>query len=279
MTISLKRRTRLTIKVLKSLSDFPLVLEKRLDNAIDRVIKDINIQFNLKTKQANFISTPLAIKIATILWTEDHPRRRRGDKTRKKAATALMMAAFTGGRWIDIHRLKWEDLKKSRTSTILFISAEMRLSKNNLRNEVPQRLTWARPLNDESLDNPITWIQRLWVYQGRPRSGFIFQPENPSTPIERWGDATIKQVRRIASFLNVPKSELPSMHSTRVTMAVTLFNMGTKKHRLNRFMNWKTSRMQERYINTRDSQLAGAPAHQLATISSRDLGRIQKHLI
>ena len=276
MTISLKRRTKLTIKVMKSLSDFPLVLEKRLENAIDKVIKDVNIQFNLKTKQANFISTPVAIKIATKLWTN---RRKHGESTKKKAAVALMMASFTGGRWVDIHRLRWEDLRKSRTSTMLFITAEMRLSKNNLLNDVPQRLTWARSLNDESVDNPITWIHRLWVYQGKPKSGFMFKAPGHTTPIERWGDSTIKQVIGAAEELNIPSSELPSKHSPRVTMAVTLFNMGTKKHRINRFMNWKTSRMQERYINTRDSQLPGAPAHQLATISSTDLGRIQKDLI
>ena len=263
---------------MKSLSEFPLVLEKRLQNAIDRIIQDINVRFNLKTKQANFISTPLAIKIATILWTDSIPRKRHGERTRKKAAAAIMMAAFSGGRWIDIHRLRWEDLKKSRTSTMLFITAEMRMSKNNLCNEVPQRLTWARPLNDESTDNPITWIHRLWVYQGKPRMGFMFPPERPTTPIERWGDATLKQVRNTADGLNIPKSELPSKHSARVTMSVTLFNMGVSEHRLNRFMNWKTSRMQERYINTRDSKLPGAPAHQLASISSEQLGRLQQHL-
>ena len=279
MTISLKRRLQITIKAMKSLSEFPLILERRLVNAIEKIIQDINLKFNLKTKQANFISTPTAMKIATILWTDSDPRRIRGEATRKKAAVALMMAAFTGGRWIDIHRLQWQDLKKSKTSTMLFITAEMRLSKNNLCNEVPQRLTWARSLNDHSTDNPITWIQRLWEYQGKPRKGFMFKAECDTTPIARWGDATIKQVRRVASQLNIPKSELPSKHSSRVTMAVTLFNMGTKEHRLNRFMNWKTSRMQERYINTRDNQLPGAPAHQLATLSKNALGQIQKHLI
>ena len=279
MTTSLKRRTKLTIKVMKSLSEFPLILQKRLENAIDKVIQNINLHFNMKTKQASFISMPNAVKIAHELWNESAPRRRRGEATRKKAATALVMAAFTGGRWIDIHRLQWQDLKKSRTSTMLFITAEMRLSKNNQCNEVPQRLVWARPLNETSTDNPITWINRLWIFQGKPRSGFIFRPVNPNTKMERWGDATIEQVQLMAERLNIPTSDLPSKHSARVTMAVTLFNMGVKSHRINRFMNWKTSQMQERYINTRDSQLPGAPAHRLASISNAELAQIQKDLI
>ena len=264
---------------MKSLSDFPLLLQKRLENTIDKVIRELNLHFNLKTKQASFISTPAALQVAHGLWNEAAPRRRRGESTRKKAATALVMAAFTGGRWIDIHRLQWQDLKKSRTSTMLFITAEMRLSKNNQCNEVPQRMVWARPLNDKSTENPITWIHRLWVYQGKPKSGFIFKPQNPRTKVERWGDATIEQVQQMAEKLNIPTTELPSKHSARVTMAVTLFNMGVESQRINRFMNWKTSRMQERYINTRDSQLPGAPAHRLASISNRELAQIQKDLI
>ena len=280
ITTSLKRRTKLTIQVMKSLSEFPLILEKRLQNAIDKVIKNINMSFNLKTKQANFLTIPLALKLANLLWTGPTPRRIRGEATRKKAAVALVMCAYTGSRWIDVHRLQWQDLKKSKTSTMLFITAELRLSKNNLCNEVPQRLSWARAFNDESPDNPVTWIQRLWIYQGRPKKGYMFPPPRATTPMENWGDSTLKQVRKVAQFtLLLPPTELPSKHSPRVTMAVTLFNMGISEHRLNRFMNWKTSRMQERYINTRDSRLPGAPAHQLASISGASLGRIQKHLM
>ena len=155
----------------------------------------------------------------------------------------------------------------------------MRMSKNNLCNEVPQRLTWARSSDTDSPDNPINWLAKYWISEGKPKKGFIFQPDKQSTPIEKWGDATIKQVRRAAEELHMPKPELPTKHSPRVTMAVTLFNLGVKQSRINRFMNWKTEKMQERYINTRDSQLSGAPAHRLATISAKKLQTVQKYLI
>ena len=282
MTNALRKRTKLTLRALKEIAEVPVVLEKRLENVIDTVIHQINMEFNLKTKQAPFITTIMALKIANILWTDDKISRGKGWKairTRKRAATALVLAAYTGGRWVDIHRLKWEDLRTSKTPSQTFLTAEMRMSKNNLCNEVPQRLTWARSSDTDSPDNPINWLLKYWESEGKPKKGFIFQPDNDTTPIEKWGDATIKQVRRVAKELKMPKSERPGKHSPRVTMAVTLFNLGVKKSRINRFMNWKTPQMQERYINTRDAQLSGAPAHRLATISTTKLQTVQKYLI
>ena len=281
MTNALKKRTKLTIKALKTLTEVPLVMEKRLENVIDDVIHRINMEFNLKTKQAPFITTIRALEIANALWNDNQVRRGRGlraIRTGKRAATALVMAAYSGGRWIDIHRLKWEDLRTTKTPSQTFLIAEMRMSKNNTCNEVPQRLSWARSHETDSPDNPINWLLKFWEYEEKPRKGFIFKPDI-DTPIEKWGDATIKQVRNMAGRLRIPKPELPTKHSTRVTMAVTLFNMGVKKNRINRFMNWKTSQMQERYINTRDAQLSGAPAHRLATISTESLQTVQKYLI
>ena len=62
-------------------------------------------------------------------------------------------------------------------------------------------------------------------------------------------------------------------------MAVTLYNLGIDSARINRFLNWKTGRMQEHYINTRDSQALGAPAHRLSTISASDMSAVQKHFL
>ena len=216
------------------------------------------------------------------MWDDDKVSRGKGPaaiRTRKRAATALVLAAYTGGRWIDIHRLQWQDLKLTSTPSQTFLIAEMRMSKNNVCNEVPQRLIWARSADTDSPDNPINWLTKYWKSEGRPRRGFIFQPDKLDTPITKWGDATIKQVQKAAEMLKIPKPERPTKHSPRVTMAVTLFNLGVKKSRINRFMNWKTERMQERYINTRDSQLSGAPAHRLSTISAEKLQSVQKYLI
>lgn len=279
MTNALRKRTRLTLRALKTVATVPFVLEKRLENLIDAVIYKINMEFNLKTKQAPFITTVRALQIANALWQDDKISRGVGWKairTRKRASTALVLAAYTGGRWIDIHRLKWEDLKISKTPTKTFLIAEMRMSKNNLCNEVPQRLSWARSPDTDSPDNPINWLMKYWETEGKPKKGFIFRPDI-DTPIEKWGNATIKQVQKAAKNLKVP--EIPTKHSPRVTMAVTLFNMGVKKSRINRFMNWKTSQMQERYINTRDAQLSGAPAHRLSSMTTAKLQAVQKYLI
>ena len=58
-------------------------------------------------------------------------------------------------------------------------------------------------------------------------------------------------------------------------MAITLYNMGVDGHRINRFMNWKTNRMQEHYINTRDQKAINAPANRLAMLSEQEFDILQ----
>ena len=62
-------------------------------------------------------------------------------------------------------------------------------------------------------------------------------------------------------------------------MAITLYNLGIESSRINRFLNWKTNRMQEHYINTRDSKALGAPAHRLANLTNREFDDIQTRFL
>ena len=153
------------------------------------------------------------------------------------------------------------------------------MSKNNLCNEVPQRLFWSSSSSTSSYRDPLKWLKRFWVFKGRPKTGFIFGPENKTIPDETWGTDTIGQVQRMAKLLGYPTDSIPTKHSARVTMVVTLYNLGVESSRINRFLNWKTDKMQSYYINTRDSMALGAPAHRLSTLSPSEMSAVQNYFM
>lgn len=283
MTKSLHRRLLVTQKALNSLTTAPpYVLVKRLEQKVMSVIKIINNMFDLQTKQAPLLRTADAIRIALFLWSDIS--RTRGTRPtsiplRKKAATVLVLASLTGSRWIDLHRIHWQDLKFTDTGPTKVMWVNLRMTKNNLCNEVPQRLFWTSSSSTPSYRDPLKWLRRYWIWKGKPSTGFIFGPEDKLFPDETWGNDTISQVQRAAKLLGYPADNIPTKHSARVTMVITLYNLGVDSARINRFLNWKTDRMQTHYINTRDAMALGAPAHRLATLSASELSAVQSNFI
>ena len=283
MTKSLRRRLLVTQKALESLmTSPPYVLINRLEQKVMTVIKMINNMFDLQTKQAPLLRTADAFRIATQLW-EDNSRTQGTRPTsiplRKKAATVLVLASLSGSRWIDLHRIHWQDLKFTNTGPTKVMWVTLRMSKNNLCNEVPQRLFWSSSSSTLDCRDPLKWLKRYWKWKGKPTSGFIFPPENKDWPDETWGNDTIGQVQRSAKLLGFPTDSLPTKHSARVTMVITLYNLGVDSARINRFLNWKTDKMQTHYINTRDAMALGAPAHRLSTLSASEMSAVQNYFI
>ena len=189
------------------------------------------------------------------------------------ASIAYFLATTSGARWIDIMRLRWEDLSFFTTPLTKGIQASMRMSKNNLCNTAPQVLTWTGKNNIGPENNPVAALKRWWRYCGQPRSGYIIGIPN-KTP-EQVGKSTIYFVQQYARTLNLP---IPTKHSARVSMCVTLYELGTEPGQIDRAMNWKTDRMQKHYLNKRNLRSLNAPAHKLALLSDNDLNRMQKHL-
>ena len=283
MTQSLRRRLLVTQKALQTLmTDPPYILIKRLEQRIARVIYQINFKFNLQTKQAPLLPTNDAVKIANHLWNDESRTRGTRPQTirlRKTAATVLMLASLSGSRWVDLHRLHWEDIRFEQIGPHRAMRIALRMSKNNLCNEVPQRLFWMASSSTPHDRNPILWLRRFWVWDNKPKKGLIFNLNQNSNTSEALGRSTILQVQRAAKLLEFPADKIPTKHSARVTMAVTLYNLGVESSRINRFLNWKTGRMQEHYINTRDSLAIGAPAHRLSELSSSEFSAVQQYFL
>ena len=178
MTETLFKKTKLVIKACKMLStNFEEAMALRIQQRIRKTIAMVNDTCHMQKRQAPVIDWDTTKKIAKKLWTDTSVRRGSSIKSirkRKAAATALLLTATCGGRWIDIHRTHWEDLKFHIENSTRIVQAPLRFSKNNLTNNLPQTLTWASSSKALPEDCPWTIFKRWWNWCGKPTKGFIF---------------------------------------------------------------------------------------------------------
>ena len=129
---------------------------------------------------------------------------------------------------------------------------------------------------DERLKCPVFWIQLFFKFQGRRKTGYIFAYPDGS---QIDGASTLRHVRDLCLAENWPRHKIPSGHSLRHMMVLTLSGLNIPEAQINRFMMWKSSEMQSYYINRRDHLLNLAPANVISVLSDDRIARIQNDLI
>lgn len=251
-------------------------MKKRYEQRIRELIIKLNLKFKLQTKQAPFITWESAFKIANELWQDNvlgRGHRASALYKRKASSIAYLLATTSGQRWIDIMRLRWEDLMFFNTATTRGVQASLRMSKNNLCNSTPQVATWSGKPHESPTTSPVAALKRWWNFNNQPRCGYILSYPN-KTP-EQVGDSTIYYVQTYAEKLGLT---VPTKHSPRVSMCLTQYELGVEPGRIDRSLNWKTDRMQKHYLNVRDLRSLNAPAQKLACLSSAQIKKLQKNL-
>ena len=128
MTESLLKKTKTVIKSLKIITKhWDDRIDTRIHQRIRKVIIMINENCHMEKKQAPVIEWNLAKKIARSLWNDISVKQGSNIKMirhRKAAATLLLLAHKSGGRWIDHHRLFWQDLKFSKVNGKKVVQAQ-----------------------------------------------------------------------------------------------------------------------------------------------------------
>ena len=129
---------------------------------------------------------------------------------------------------------------------------------------------------EERLKCPIYWLQQYFKFQGRPTTGYIFAYPNGNV-ID--GTATMNVIQRQCHNDNWPKDKIPTKHSLRITMVLTLSGLNMLEAQINRFMMWRSPDMQNYYINRRDHLLKFAPANVISVLSDDRISRVQRNII
>ena len=129
---------------------------------------------------------------------------------------------------------------------------------------------------EERLKCPVYWLQQYFKFKNRPSTGYIFAYPN-GKPID--GTSTIKVIRQLCLQEGWPAHKIPTKHSLRIMMVLTLSGLQIPEAQINRFMMWKSPEMQQYYINRRDHMLNLAPANVISVLSDARIARIQSELI
>ena len=128
---------------------------------------------------------------------------------------------------------------------------------------------------EERLKCPVYWLQQYFKFKNRPKEGYIFSYPS-GAPLD--GSATLQVIQRKCRLDGWPEDEIPTKHSLRITMVLTLSGLGLPEAQINRFMMWKSPEMQNYYINRRDHLLKFAPANVIAVLSDERIARVQHYL-
>lgn len=147
--------------------------------------------------------------------------------------------------------------------------------KNNLLNDFPQAFTWAATPDNTFPNCPYATLHQWWKWCGKPSKGFIFSGPDKEQMND---DKTLYQVRAKAKKLGYSNKNLPTKHSCRISMVLTLKSMGVDTDTINRFMNWRSDTMQSYYLNVRNMRTVDAPAHKLSVLSQTEFTRLQNSL-
>ena len=129
---------------------------------------------------------------------------------------------------------------------------------------------------EDRLKCPVYWLQQFFKFKERPTNGYIFSYPNGA---KMDGDATLRVIRKLCQAENWPPAKIPTGHSLRIMMVLTLSGLNMPEDQINRFMMWKSADMQNYYINRRDHLLKFAPANVISVLTDERIANIQSDLI
>ena len=157
-----------------------------------------------------------------------------------------------------------------------YIQIHLRHSKNNQNSELPQCFTIRQRQMSDRLKCPVYWLQQYFKFRDKPTSGYIFSYPDGSQIL---GPSTLEQIQNQCIRENWPSHKMPSGHSLRITMVLTLSGLNIPEAQINRFMMWRSQEMQHYYINRRDHLLNLAPANVISVLSDDRIARVQSDLM
>ena len=263
---------------------------KTLKSAVDRKVMSIRIQANQRTKPARTYKPNVLLKLIQDQW--NRPVHGAGKKAilRKYASAMALICFLTGRRWVDITRIKWDNLVSFTTPLGLFYKFYLPTSKTNIRGQRIECIT-LRNVNSNSLIGPIKMLESIRFWQGNPTHGFVFpcvaKTEFVIDPIwESWssyrcqghwvnkvrteclgqidGKSTIGVIQRFATKKGW--KTVPTMHTFRRLVTLLHKRKGLSREQINELMGWvPTSNMPVHYAAEQDSLLESAPANIFAS--------------
>ena len=260
--------------------------KKALKSLLDKKIMNVRIQANLRTKPARTYPPIDLLNLIQDQWKR--PMHGLGQKAilRKYTSAMALICFLTGRRWVDITRIKWDNLDIIETPLGIFYKFYIPSSKTNIRGQRIECVT-IRNVQSESFIGPIKMLESIRHWQGGPSKGFVFpcvhrKRKFVKDPIwEPWssyrcdghwvnntkaeclgqidGKVTIGVLQRFA--LKQGWTSVPTKHTFRRLVTLLHKRQGLTREQINEIMGWvPTSNMPVHYAAEQDSLLKTAPA-------------------
>ena len=262
-------------------------LKRKLKSAVDRKIMSIRLLSNQRTKPARTYSPDKLLDLIQKQW--NRPVLGLGVKAliRKYSAAMALICFLTGRRWIDVTRIRWDNLESFTTHLGTFYKFYIPSSKANIRGQRIECIT-LREVKSNSIIGPIKMLNLIRFWQGNPAKGFVFNCVHKNAkfkidPIwEPWsgyrcnghwanrakseclgqidGDVTIGSLQRFATAQGW--SSVPTKHTFRRLATLMHKRQGFSREEINEIMGWvPDSNMPTHYAAGQDSLLETAPAN------------------
>lgn len=271
-------------------------LKKKVKTQIDRKIMNIRLLSNQRTKPARTYPPQKLLDLIQRQW--DRPVRGDGEKAikRKYSAAIAMICFLTGRRWIDVTRIRWDNLESLTTHLGLFYKFYIPASKTNIRGARIECIT-LKAINSKHRVGPIQMLQHIRFWQGNPTKGFVFKCWHKDAKFvidkiwEPWssyrckghwvnrqkyeclgqvdGKKAIEALQRFA--IKIGWKSVPTRHTFRRLVTLLHKRQGYSREQINEMMGWvPSSNMPTHYAACQDSLLESAPANLYALELSAD---------
>ena len=223
-----------------------------------RLVEKILLEYDLEIKAAPIFTLQDFFELAHFMWKAKGVQKGSTFKIRA-AATAMVVAACTGNRWIDTMRLRWEDVRIFEQNNV-FVQFRLRILKNNIEKIGPAYNSIK--LNEEPQFCAVRLLKRWWDFSGRNQHGFIFATKE-------------RALQTNAVFCFIPKlakqagwTRLPGKHSMRNSLVKFMFQQNFSLDEIRRQFNWAVnSQMPIRYLRNHMDQDDRSLASRLSRFS------------
>lgn len=261
--------------------------KKNLKSRLDRKIMSVRIQANLKTKPARTYPPIKLLSLIQNQWKRPINGSSLMAMPRKYASAMALICLLTGRRWIDITRIKWDNMKIFKTKLGSFYKFYLPSSKTNIRGKRIECIT-LKQINTSKFIGPIQMLKAIRFWQGNPSQGFVFpcvsrKAKFVKDPIwESWssyrcdghwvdkekveclgqidGTSTIGILQRFARARGW--KSVPTKHTFRRLVTLLYRRQGLNREQINELMGWvPNSNMPIHYAADQDSLLETAPAN------------------
>ena len=288
-----KPTPNLMLKALKTICDrfkLPGRTQVKLRARIKRIIFNIRIQSNQKTKMAPIFHPSHLIKLIEQLWYAKNNKNLIILLAKRQSALQAMICLVTGRRWTDIIRIKWETLEIITTAKEKFIKFLIPVSKTNQIGSRIESITLRKSKTKQYLC-PVDMILKLKYWVGQPTNGFVFKCLSPK---RKWVWDSINpnwsSYRCNGHWINEEKhpclghtssttsfgyferyakrkkwKNIPTKHTFRRTCLLIAKQLGISRKQINEGFGWVPhSDMIRHYTAEQDSTTINAPAVAIA---------------